>query len=137
MIRRPPRSTRTDTLFPYTTLFRSPDHLHRNDHAASGGPGRSAAVTVRGTVLPPRARRGAGRGRGGADAAPDHHVPPSAREVGAVEPPVPVMVRRARSVPSSDGRHLPPALCRGLRPCRSVAHEFHGVSLSDARRVGY
>src|SRR3546814_6878630 len=27
MIRRPPRSTRTDTLFPYTTLFRS--HLSR------------------------------------------------------------------------------------------------------------
>src|SRR3546814_14232598 len=29
MIRRPPRSTRTDTLFPYTTLFRShlADHL--------------------------------------------------------------------------------------------------------------
>src|SRR3546814_3163205 len=24
MIRRPPRSTRTDTLFPYTSLFRSP-----------------------------------------------------------------------------------------------------------------
>src|SRR3546814_19001105 len=26
MIGRPPRSTRTDTLFPYTTLFRSPDN---------------------------------------------------------------------------------------------------------------
>src|SRR3546814_7642420 len=26
MIRRPPRSTRTDTLFPYTTLFRSATH---------------------------------------------------------------------------------------------------------------
>src|SRR3546814_12621471 len=26
MIRRPPRSTRTDTLFPYTTLFRSQSH---------------------------------------------------------------------------------------------------------------
>src|SRR3546814_16748052 len=26
MIRRPPRSTRTDTLFPYTTLFRSMPH---------------------------------------------------------------------------------------------------------------
>src|SRR3546814_12038758 len=26
MIRRPPRATRTDTLFPYTTLFRSPRH---------------------------------------------------------------------------------------------------------------
>src|SRR3546814_10534982 len=29
MIRRPPRSTRTDTLFPYTTLFRSPLPQHR------------------------------------------------------------------------------------------------------------
>src|SRR3546814_15367592 len=29
MIRRPPRSTRTDTLFPYTTLFRSRRALHR------------------------------------------------------------------------------------------------------------
>src|SRR3546814_1721872 len=27
MIRRPPRSTRTDTLFPYTTLFRSLRHF--------------------------------------------------------------------------------------------------------------
>src|SRR3546814_14774777 len=27
MIRRPPRSTRTDTLFPYTTLFRSHEEL--------------------------------------------------------------------------------------------------------------
>src|SRR3546814_4740135 len=33
MIRRPPRSTRTDTLFPYTTLFRS----------AGGGDARTAA----------------------------------------------------------------------------------------------
>src|SRR3546814_6604325 len=29
MIRRPPRSTRTDTLFPYTTLFRSLTDRHR------------------------------------------------------------------------------------------------------------
>src|SRR3546814_14610897 len=27
MIRRPPKSTRTDTLFPYTTLFRSPRQI--------------------------------------------------------------------------------------------------------------
>src|SRR3546814_14656689 len=35
MIRRPPRSTRTDTLFPYTTLFRSPElpALFANDDA--------------------------------------------------------------------------------------------------------
>src|SRR3546814_19935372 len=30
MIRRPPRSTRTDTLFPYTTLFRSTKLKNRN-----------------------------------------------------------------------------------------------------------
>src|SRR3546814_6507266 len=44
MIRRPPRSTRTDTLFPYTTLFRSDhvalarpaDHLPPVDHAGDG-----------------------------------------------------------------------------------------------------
>src|SRR3546814_9080432 len=34
MIRRPPRSTRTDTLFPYTTLFRS---------RANGSPGSAAS----------------------------------------------------------------------------------------------
>src|SRR3546814_19736046 len=37
MIRRPPRSTRTDTLFPYTTLFRSSlfpsDRLSGDGHA--------------------------------------------------------------------------------------------------------
>src|SRR3546814_14778564 len=31
MIRRPPRSTRTDTLFPYTTLFRSQIPLFRGN----------------------------------------------------------------------------------------------------------
>src|SRR3546814_18535395 len=30
MIRRPPRSTRTDTLFPYTTLFRSQEQYEMN-----------------------------------------------------------------------------------------------------------
>src|SRR3546814_4686351 len=33
MIRRPPRFTRTDTLFPYTTLFRSVCHHPRFRHA--------------------------------------------------------------------------------------------------------
>src|SRR3546814_4114332 len=37
MIRRPPRSTRTDTLFPYTTLFRSID-LRRRNHLRLGRP---------------------------------------------------------------------------------------------------
>src|SRR3546814_6822564 len=44
MIRRPPRSTRTDTLFPYTTLFRSHQvaprgadgHRHHQDELEDG-----------------------------------------------------------------------------------------------------
>src|SRR3546814_15841183 len=36
MIRRPPRSTLTDTLFPYTTLFRA--HCGIEDSAAVDGP---------------------------------------------------------------------------------------------------
>src|SRR3546814_8827192 len=38
IIRRPPRSTRTDTLFPYTTLFRS----HPLPHGQSAGRGLHA-----------------------------------------------------------------------------------------------
>src|SRR3546814_12184605 len=33
LIRRPPRSTRTDALFPDTTLFRSAQRHHRLEHA--------------------------------------------------------------------------------------------------------
>src|SRR3546814_4982236 len=38
MIRRPPRSTRTDTLFPYTTLFRSRRALCGRDRAPEARP---------------------------------------------------------------------------------------------------
>src|SRR3546814_2792475 len=36
MIRRPPRSTRTDTLFPYTTLFRSVTNAGGSAQTATG-----------------------------------------------------------------------------------------------------
>src|SRR3546814_4239551 len=63
MIRRPPRSTRTDTLFPYTTLFRSRgEHAHvvpvlrrRTQHR------RAADVDVLDGVF----ERAAGLGHGG------------------------------------------------------------------------
>src|SRR3546814_6006293 len=44
MIRRPPRSTPTDTLFPYSTLFRSEHHCWRRDisDAARAGVDRCA-----------------------------------------------------------------------------------------------
>src|SRR3546814_14713202 len=46
MIRRPPRSTRTDTLFPYTTLFRSsflPGDLLADKRKLLGGKAQNAA----------------------------------------------------------------------------------------------
>src|SRR3546814_3813176 len=58
MIRRPPRSTRTDTLFPYTTLFRSP---------RSRPPGSSSIAAAAASARRPwpdilsRARRTGGR----------------------------------------------------------------------------
>src|SRR3546814_5921177 len=61
MIRRPPRSTRTDTLFPYTTLFRSAGE------AAAGPDRRGAPVVDRRGLCPGPGALGvaAGTGRGG------------------------------------------------------------------------
>src|SRR3546814_1849117 len=61
MIRRPPRSTRTDTLFPYTTLFRSrlrqPDRLGRRRTAAAR-PGLPLGIRSDGQLRQPdRMRR--------------------------------------------------------------------------------
>src|SRR3546814_1245324 len=51
MIRRPPRSTRTDTLFPYTTLFRS-EHgsCSIGNQAQCGTRGRFCFEAVRGSA---------------------------------------------------------------------------------------
>src|SRR3546814_5854436 len=48
MIRRPPRSTRTDTLFPYTTLFRSQADRHLGQRPGALRGGRGAAGRQRG-----------------------------------------------------------------------------------------
>src|SRR3546814_18345924 len=56
MIRRPPRSTRTDTLFPYTTLFRSQHPAERE--RALGVVGRNDD-----RPRPPTLRLGCGEGR--------------------------------------------------------------------------
>src|SRR3546814_1298423 len=60
MIRRPPRSTRTDTLFPYTTLFRSvPLGQRRSDlRAAEADPRRLRAHARDGCRHAPGPRRG-------------------------------------------------------------------------------
>src|SRR3546814_2953847 len=55
MIRRPPRSTRTDTLFPYTTLFRSQPGLEiqpgRQVEIGVRGPGEAVHATVLATAI--------------------------------------------------------------------------------------
>src|SRR3546814_4539998 len=56
MIRRPPRSTRTDTLFPYTTLFRSWFPFGRGPRVCIGaGFAQQEVMTVIAAVL--RSRR--------------------------------------------------------------------------------
>src|SRR3546814_3805335 len=52
IIRRPPRSTRTDTLFPHPTLFRAA-HRTRNAARSLGGPGEHAGIGMA-TRLPLR-----------------------------------------------------------------------------------
>src|SRR3546814_14468824 len=63
MIRRPPRSTRTDTLFPYTTLFRSP-LLRRPAEEARRRSARSAAGCSEGCQMTREARTAAGPPKG-------------------------------------------------------------------------
>src|SRR3546814_17916737 len=46
MIRRPPRSTRTDTLFPYTTLFRSPHVAAKPNNGAHIEPFHHATLRI-------------------------------------------------------------------------------------------
>src|SRR3546814_14349345 len=90
MIRRPTRSTRTDTLFPYTTLFRSDRHRpahgqgaelgqdghHHTDPSADFGQLQELAGDVRG-----------GRAQSTAVAAqrPDQHTHPRSAGGGATE----------------------------------------------------
>src|SRR3546814_7494143 len=61
MIRRPPRSTRTDTLFPYTTLFRS-----------AGRPGAGGAGGAADHRRPRRHHRGAAHRQPGKDRSEEH-----------------------------------------------------------------
>src|SRR3546814_14456955 len=88
MIRRPPRSTRTDTLFPYTTLFRSPARL------AAGR--RSWWLPL---APPP--------GRGGADLAANASSPGAGRRrFGSHEPASSIAVAPVRDRPDRPSARL-------------------------------
>src|SRR3546814_5985475 len=57
MIRRPPRSTRTDTRFPYTTLFRSANLDDVAADAAGEGDAAEAVARARLARMTPRSRQ--------------------------------------------------------------------------------
>src|SRR3546814_13176977 len=97
MIRRPPRSTRTDTLFPYTTLFRS---------EPARGAGADGGTHARGEL--------AAAASGGHPAQPVAAVPPALphrdRRAGEARP---RPHRRAAPAPPAAPRRQPPVHRRG------------------------
>src|SRR3546814_14767361 len=103
MIRRPPRSTRTDTLFPYTTLFRSSVRTRQPGRVRRGEPG---VFRPGSGVCLPAARaaslfRGALRRR---SAAPGLRARPALRAAGRRRRPGAAARTRSRARP---GRRLP------------------------------
>src|SRR3546814_6099554 len=70
MIRRPPRSTRTDTLFPYTTLFRSASHWPPGDGPADDRDGERARAHDAGLPEASDRHRRRRRGQGVREGAP-------------------------------------------------------------------
>src|SRR3546814_10549691 len=70
MIRRPPRSTRTDTLFPYTTLFRS---LGGNAVGMYGQQSQNATNAIA-NLLTQQGQAQAGGTTGGANARSEEHT---------------------------------------------------------------
>src|SRR3546814_5857502 len=114
MIRRPPRSTRTDTLFPYTTLFRSADAPRpAEDEGASGTPqGRQAAPAA------------------GAHEALQGRKDQSARGLPADRPPDSDLLCALQGA-DADDRNAPPALRSSARS------EEHTSELQSLMRISY
>src|SRR3546814_15141667 len=117
MIRRPPRSTRTDTLFPYTTLFRSQgEHCGTNlgvgrcGHAERGIElltGAEHVELVAGRIDPdPQVRPLTDRGGAGSDALAD---------APAVVPP-----RMGVAAPRQDSAHVPALAHHPAHPAQTT-----------------
>src|SRR3546814_8492688 len=143
MIRRPPRSTRTDTLFPYTTLFRSlaPALQRPQRDLGHGGAQRlqpASLFTAAARRHPPR--HGADI-PGAAAAAADLAMAPAAPAGGA---------RHARlaahgGLPVADAPALPAAVLAGAfaAACRcsiqrdDLRSEEHTSELQSLMRISY
>src|SRR3546814_12664859 len=129
MIRRPPRSTRSDTLFPYTTLFRSlaarqllaqHDRAFAAQHGAAGVGQAQAAVAF-----------GVDVEQAGGDQLPEHAAPGARVEVVAdaergeavvTELADSLVVRAAKDVHRSEERRVGK---ERVMPCRSWWSSYH------------
>src|SRR3546814_6098821 len=123
MIRRPPRSTRTDTLFPYTTLFRS-----------CLPPERSAT----GRLPAHAARRPDDDGREWRDAGRCGRIAASRRAGGqtsaARDPGIPAALLPARRSTSSG---ITPAWVLAVAPSGRGRSEEHTSELQTLMRISY
>src|SRR3546814_15621648 len=122
MIRRPPRSTRTDTLFPYTTLFRS-----RDDQAGAGAR-REGAVTGAGADRHPLGAHPAVRPR----LAPQPGTSAMTKSYAVIEHTYDVVVVGAGGAGLRATLGLAAA---GLKPAR-ITKEFPTRSHTDAAKGG-
>src|SRR3546814_8872118 len=84
MTRHPPKSTRTDTLFPYTTFFRSPARPDRPPFHASGRRKRHPDPGLRRSAIVPAARRHNRRAARAYESAPQPPPFPRPRVWGSV-----------------------------------------------------
>src|SRR3546814_6803052 len=149
MIRRPPRSTRTDPLFPYTTLFRS--HLHRRElpgrrvpvlERVRRGPGAPACTERRrGRVQPPPAAGGSCAQAGRLRRNPPRRAglrrrrgAPAARSGRAVLRRVAERAAAGRTGPRRAGRMQGRGGFAGGRAARS---EEHTSELQSLMRISY
>src|SRR3546814_12195599 len=129
MIRRPPRSTRTDTLFPYTTLFRAAERTRRRRRRPAP-PGRGRALR-RGEDLERGCAAGADRSRAGQGAAAG-----ARRRAGPAQPRRLSAQRRGRGRDrggdpegqGGEGKQIGRASWRG-RGCQNVSISVGAVSL--------
>src|SRR3546814_2454879 len=132
-MRRPPRSTRTDTLFPYTTLFRSPRYRRRR---------RMGRLETRATARAGRRRDrqdGAGRGTGAGRRGADRHRTPDRRGASRTRlRPAGARQRRERPPPHRPDQGTPPSTGRrnGLRPAVRAHSGQHAAPRERLRPEG-
>src|SRR3546814_3544968 len=137
MIRRPPRSTRTDTLFPYTTLFRSKEGVEGRGRKGFGH-------WQSGEISAPRAcRRGPSFSRRKGKTVlrqAQHERRKGYSSIWKVRPACSVSRSTSAWPSSAPGVHIPPSpsLCNNAMPVSaSIRSEEHTSELQSLMRISY